>query len=44
MPRPFLILAVAVVVLILLLCGFAALDHEVPVTHVERPLGNAAAQ
>jgi hypothetical protein len=44
MPRPVLILAIAVVVLIVLLFGLAALDREVPVSHVERPLSNAAAQ
>jgi hypothetical protein len=44
MPRPILILIVAVVVLLAVLLGLAMLDREVPTGHVERPLSNVTAQ
>jgi len=37
-----LILVVAVVVVVGVLFGLAALDREVPLTHVEQPVTNAA--
>lgn len=43
MPRPFVILIVAVVVLVVVLFGLASLGREVPRAHVERPLSNAVA-
>lgn len=43
MPRSILILIVAVVVLVIVLFGLAALDRGTAPAHVERPLGNAVA-
>lgn len=43
MSRPLLLFIVAVVVLLLILVGLAALDRPVTTTHVEQPVGNAAA-
>jgi len=42
MSRSMLILVVAVVVVVGVLFGLAALDREVPLTHVEQPVTNAA--
>ena len=44
MPRPILILIIAVIAVIVILFGLAALDREVPQMPVERPLSNAAAR
>ncbi len=43
MPRPILILVLVLVVVLLALIGLATLDREVPTTHVEQPVTNAAA-
>jgi len=42
MSRSMLILVVAVVVVVGVLIGLAALDREQPLTHVEQPVTNAA--
>ena len=45
MPRPILILVLLLLVVVAMVIGLAALDREVPVTHVEQPVAaNATAQ
>jgi hypothetical protein len=41
-PRPILILVIIVVLIVAAMFALAALDHEVPTTHVEQPVTNAA--
>lgn len=41
MPRALVILIVLLVVAVAALVGLAALDREVPTTHVEKPVANA---
>lgn len=43
MSRPLVLLIAVVVLALLVLFGLASLDREVPVTHVEQPVTNAAA-
>jgi hypothetical protein len=43
-PRPILILLILIVVVVGGMLALAALDRPVPVTHVEQPVTNAAAQ
>lgn len=43
MSRPILILLIVLVVIVAILFGLASMDHEVPTTHVEQPVTNAAA-
>lgn len=42
MPRSLLILIVLLVAIVVVLLGLAALDREVPLTHIEQPITNAA--
>lgn len=43
MPRPILILVALLILVLLVLFGLAAMDREVPTTHVEQPVANEAA-
>ena len=43
MPRIVIVLIAMVILALVVLGGLAALDREVPTTHVERALSNAAA-
>lgn len=44
MPRLVIVLIAMLVLALIVLVGLAALDREVPTTHVERALSNASAQ
>lgn len=44
MPRLMIVLIAMVVLALVILLGLAALDREVPTSHVERALSNASSQ